>query len=609
MSDSEDSTVTYTGLSSPFGGLSDIRSLRVEGPPMMPEYPYAYVVAAFHTPPSPDYVPGPEHPPLPEFVSEPVYLKFIPPEDEVLPAEEQLLPATVLPTAKSPGYITDFDTKEDPEEDLLIILSTKETMMMMSHPTMTRMMIMVMVRRTRTRMRRRRRTLLRDSIPPPPVHRTPSLLPIPLPTPSPPLTLPSTSYKVDVPVVTLPPQNRLCIALGPRYEVGESSSAAAARPTRGSRADYGFVATLDDEIRRDPKRDMMDFAPTVRQDADEIYGRLDDAQDDRALICGRVNMLYRDRYDHARTARLMETEARLSRQDWVQSMDTSDLACYEVMALHTQTQMAKFQRQQGPAKGPAHPDASEEFERMETVFRISNCIVENQIKFATCTLLGSALTWWNSHVTTVGPDVAYAMTWTNMRKKMTDKYCPRGEFKKLEGELWNLRVKSNDMVGYNQCFQELALLCVRMFPEESDKVERYVGRLPDVIYGSVVASRPKTMQEAIEMATELMDKRNNTFAERQAKNKRKFDDASKNNQIQQQQQNKRQNTAKAYTVGSGDKKPYGGYKPLCPKYNYHHDGQCASKFHKCNRVGHLARDCRSGGSTNTANNQRGIGTV
>nr|GEZ32415.1 putative reverse transcriptase domain-containing protein [Tanacetum cinerariifolium] len=121
---------------------------------------------------------------------------------------------------------------------------------------------------------------------------------------------------------------------------------------------------------------------------------------------------------------------------------------------------------------------------------------------------------------------------------MTDKYCPRGEIKKLEGELWNLRGKSNDMVGYNQCFQELALLCVRIFPEESDKVERDVGSLPDVIHVSVVASRPKTMQEAIKMATELMDRRNNTFAKRQAENKQKFDDTSKNNQTQQQQQNK-----------------------------------------------------------------------
>ncbi|GKB98524.1 reverse transcriptase domain-containing protein [Tanacetum coccineum] len=122
-------------------------------------------------------------------------------------------------------------------------------------------------------------------------------------------------------------------------------------------------------------------------------------------------------------------------------------------------------------------------EKMEIVFRISNYSVENQVKFSTCTLLGNALTWWNSHVRTVGNDVAYAMTWTELKKKMTDKYCPRTEIKKLEVELWDLKVKGTDVIGYNQRFQELALLCVRMFPEESDKIERYVGGFPDMIYG------------------------------------------------------------------------------------------------------------------------------
>ncbi|GKA92588.1 hypothetical protein Tco_0814513 [Tanacetum coccineum] len=97
---------------------------------------------------------------------------------------------------------------------------------------------------------------------------------------------------------------------------------------------------------------------------------------------------------------------------------------------------------------------------------------------------------------------------------MTDKYCPRGEMKKLEVELWNLKVKVTDVIGYNQRFQELALLCVRMFPEESDKIESYVSGLPNMIYESVVASKPKTMQDAIEMETELMDKKIHTFAER-----------------------------------------------------------------------------------------------
>ncbi|GJU38059.1 reverse transcriptase domain-containing protein [Tanacetum coccineum] len=160
------------------------------------------------------------------------------------------------------------------------------------------------------------------------------------------------------------------------------------------------------------------------------------------------------------------------------------------------------------------------FENLESVFHISNYTVACQIKFATCTLQGNALTWWNSHVRTVGHDVAYAMPWKTLKKMMTDKYCPRGEIKKLEIKLWNLKVKGTDVLSYNQRFQELALMCGRMFLEESDEVEKYVGGLPDMIHVSVMASKPKTMQDAIEFATELMDQKICTFAERQAENKK-----------------------------------------------------------------------------------------
>ncbi|GKF20174.1 hypothetical protein Tco_0068812, partial [Tanacetum coccineum] len=65
-------------------------------------------------------------------------------------------------------------------------------------------------------------------------------------------------------------------------------------------------------------------------------------------------------------------------------------------------------------------------ENMESVFNISVCAIENQVKFATCTLLGAALTWWNDQIRTLGPE-AYAMTWEGLKKKMMDKYCPLGE--------------------------------------------------------------------------------------------------------------------------------------------------------------------------------------
>ncbi|GKA41568.1 putative reverse transcriptase domain-containing protein [Tanacetum coccineum] len=132
------------------------------------------------------------------------------------------------------------------------------------------------------------------------------------------------------------------------------------------------------------------------------------------------------------------------------------------------------------------------------------------------------------------------------------------EIKEGEAELWNLKVKGTDVVAYNQRFQELALLCDRMFPEETDKIERYVGGMPDLIYSSVVASKPKTMQEAIEMATELMDRRINTVAERQAENKRKFEDTPRNNQNQQQTKCKTQ--------------AWGHFRSNCPQWKTKNQG-------------------------------------
>ncbi|GKD09366.1 hypothetical protein Tco_1189051 [Tanacetum coccineum] len=194
---------------------------------------------------------------------------------------------------------------------------------------------------------------------------TPLILPIPLPTSSPPLLLPYTNCRADVPEVTLPPRKRLCIAPGPRYEIGESSSAPTARSTGGFRANYGFVGTLDAEITRDPYREigyeitdvwedpdeiveeipttdvaelgqrMTNFVTTVRHDTYEIYGRLDDAHDDRSLMSCHLNLLHRDRRSHARTTRLIESEARASREAWVQFMNVSDTTRSEVRVLRT----------------------------------------------------------------------------------------------------------------------------------------------------------------------------------------------------------------------------------------------------------------------------------
>ncbi|GJZ17214.1 hypothetical protein Tco_0553337 [Tanacetum coccineum] len=110
-----------------------------------------------------------------------------------------------------------------------------------------------------------------------------------------------------------------------------------------------------------------------------------------------------------------------------------------------------------------------------------------------------------------------------------------------------------DIESYTQRFQELVLLCSRMVPDKTDKVERYVGGLPDSIHGSVMASKPKILQEAIELARSLMDQKVLVYVARQADNKKRMDNNPRNNHAQQPLY-KRQNVARAYTVGPGEKR-------------------------------------------------------
>nr|GFA09046.1 hypothetical protein [Tanacetum cinerariifolium] len=210
------------------------------------------------------------------------------------------------------------------------------------------------------------------------------------------------------------------------------------------------------------------------------------------------------------------------------------------------------------------------FERTESVSSISNCTVENQVKFASCTLIGGALTWWNSYIRAVSQEVAYAKPWKTLRQIMTAKYCPRGEIKKLEVELY--------------------------------EIERYVGGLPEMIRGNVMSYEPKSMQKAIEFVNDQMDQKLLGIVDRQADNKRKFDNTSRNQQNQQPFK-RNNNVAHAYAAGSGEKKPYGGTKPLCPKCNFHHDGPYGPKCTNCKRTDHIARDCRSR-AANTNNNNK-----
>nr|GEY50507.1 reverse transcriptase domain-containing protein [Tanacetum cinerariifolium] len=160
---------------------------------------------------------------------------------------------------------------------------------------------------------------------------------------------------------------------------------------------------------------------------------------------------------------------------------------------------------------------------------------------------------------------------------------------------------------YTERFQELTLICTKFVADETEKIDKYISGLPDNIYGSVKASKPKTLDETIELANDLMDQKLRTYAERQSNNKRNADNSFRNNHGHQQQTSKRQNVTRVYNIGTGERKPYSGNFPKCTKYHFHHNGPCTQKCHKCNKVGHFARDCRSSGNVNVINAQRNNG--
>ncbi|GJV77447.1 reverse transcriptase domain-containing protein [Tanacetum coccineum] len=117
-------------------------------------------------------------------------------------------------------------------------------------------------------------------------------------------------------------------------------------------------------------------------------------------------------------------------------------------------------------------------------------------------------------------------------------------------------------------------MCTKMVPEEEDQVEKFIGGLPDNIQGNVIAAEPTRLQDAVRIANNLMDQKLKGYAMKNVKNKRR-----------------------AYTAGNNERKPYNGPLPLCNKCKIHHEGLCTVRCGKCNKVGHLTRDCKVTNST------------
>nr|GEX12636.1 hypothetical protein [Tanacetum cinerariifolium] len=486
-------------------------------------------------PASPDYVLGPKEPDQalisPDYVPRPEYLEYLAPSDEEIPVEDQPYAMTDLPIALSPGYVAksdpEEDPKEDPEEDHVDYPAdegdddedTKAFEIDETAPTSV-----PSPRRHKARMSFRPQTpVLWPS-------EALSLLP-PLPAS---LSIPSpVDRREDTFEAELPPRKRLCLtALTSSYEVGEISTATL-RPTGGHRVDYGFVSMMDAETIEEVARTTLEgvnarvteLASMQEHDTQDMYFVIEDTQDMQTQIYQRVGILAEDRHFHYETARLLDQEA-------LESLLTTLIA--HVSSLQGQLSAAlemiqTLQNNMPPKRTSATARATSAARTTVVAAPMTVAAVEQLIKarvtrgtvrtprectykdFLNCkpfTFKGTegvvVLTQWFEKMESIFHISNCAKTLRNM---MANKHYPRGEIKKLEIKLWNLKVKCTDVASYTLRFQELALMCGRMFHEESKEVKKYVGGLPDMIWGNVMSYQPKTMAKAIEFANDQMDQK------------------------------------------------------------------------------------------------------
>nr|GEW81704.1 hypothetical protein [Tanacetum cinerariifolium] len=514
--------------------------------PSSPDY-----IPGPEAPPSPDYIPGPEASPSPDYIPGLEYPEYLSPADDVLLDEEQPLPAAVSPTAESPGYIMESEPEMEPEEEDRDDEKSEEDSIEYptsggaddadddgndlseddaddeeeeessdseeeeeEHlaPTVPAPTLYSSVSASEeTKPFEEGETA---ATPPPFGYRVASRISV-----QPHILMPFRSKSESIPEADIPlwKRARFTTPTG-GYEVGESS-VADARQIRPA-------LTIADRRRAD----------------DRLIGRLRRERRYFRTLSTTPEIIVLRSWTTASHERFIPKMApkRATRSTQVlpvtpaPTKTTTTITEAQLQALIDQGVAAAMAEAEGSRVRMATAAMGTEgvirltqwFEKMESVFNISNYTVACQVKYAVCTLQGVALTWWNSNVKTITLEVAQALPWKTLKKMMTDKYCPRGEIKKLETETWEPKTKGTDMTGYSRHFQELALMCDRTFPEESDRVEKYIGGVPDMIHDSVKATKPKTMQEAIDFSTELMDKRIRDAVE----NKRKFEGTSGNNQ-------------------------------------------------------------------------------
>nr|GEV42081.1 putative reverse transcriptase domain-containing protein [Tanacetum cinerariifolium] len=524
------------------GGSPRVIVYRYDRLSMQPVAPPSldYVPRPEH-PLSPDYVPGPEHPPLPvdvPYVPEPEHPEYLVPSEDEAPIEDQLLHVDALPIALSPGYVADSDLDKDPEEDHADypadggdgddepsdddddtddeneepFKDEDDDEDEEEHLALYDSSAVPIVDHPPMSASMEARIVKHAAAPTPPLPISSPPLPLPSPlTTSPTDTRGSFGYKAaGIKVRDLLPST------SHRTDVPEVEMS--------SRKKACFTTSaLELEIRESSAADAARqpgpaLEADLRHETEKFYVRFEEAQDDRASLRARVNTLFRDRPFHRHTVMLLDREATYARRAWVGSEDRIAAIEAHVRTIEAQVKMAP--RKRISRTSPA------------TTTTTTTPIIDAQLRALIAQSVAAAL-------------------------------AERSEIKKLETEMWNLKVKRTDVMSYNQRFQELVLICDRMFPEESDVVEKYIGGLPDMIHGSVKASKPKTMQEEIDqLATANNNQRAQganqrvlTCFEYGAQGRFRSDCPKLKNENQRNRAGNGNDVARAYTVGTAGTNP------------------------------------------------------
>ncbi|GJY99126.1 retrovirus-related pol polyprotein from transposon TNT 1-94 [Tanacetum coccineum] len=181
---------------------------------------------------------------------------------------------------------------------------------------------------------------------------------------------------------------------------------------------------------------------------------------------------------------------------------------------------------------------------------------------------------------------AYKITWVEFKKLLIKKYCPRTEVQKMEDEFYHLTVKGNDLKTYVRRFQELATLCPTMVPD-SEKMMEVTKHTP--------------VQVSSDHKRKFDDRRtfnNNNYRNDNNNNYRNTNNRYNNHQPQQ---NRRQETFRAYAATPTENNRYTGNRLLCKKCTLHYTGPCTVKCNSCNKVGYLTKNCRNKGPATGCN--------